>query len=204
MDEFDDAIKLTEEASLARSLPATLRLSSTLADDDWSDWLRLELIGYFEENPSMTERVDVPSYRAVPGTWQDDDGRPLVIADSKMLFFNKVHLRFGVAELETFVGSGPTTTSIRLPEQAGIVSSVLGVDVSTFSFERESVQQVLTKIRKKALEQLRRRKPALSAADVHVRFQKQDDTFLHRPSLWGMGVEPRALWKKLRRRALGR
>ncbi|MEI7871563.1 MAG: hypothetical protein WCK95_05565 [Alphaproteobacteria bacterium] len=200
MDEFDDAIKLTEEASLARSLPATLRLSSTLADDDWSDWLRLELIGYFEENPSMTERVDVPSYRTVPGTWQDDDGRTLVVADSKMLFFNKVRLRFGVAELETFVSSGPITTSIRLPEQAGIVSSVLGVDVSTFSFERESVQQVLTKIRKKALEQLRRRKPA----GIHVRFQKQDDTFLHRPSLWGMGVEPKALWKKLRRRALGR
>ncbi len=152
----------------------------------------------------MTERVDVPSYRTVLGEWQHDDGRPLAIADSKMLFFNQVRLRFGVAELETFVSSGPMTTSIRLPEQAAIVRSVLGVDVSTFSFERESVQQVLTKIRKKALEQLERRKPAISAPGVNERFQKQDDTFLHRSSLWGMGVEPRALWKKLRRRALGR
>lgn len=200
MSGFDQVIKLTEEEPLSRSLPAALRLANALPDQTWSEWLRLELMGYTRDNPSLKESTVVPTYRSVAGQWRDEYGRLFLVPDPKLGFVNETRLRFGVAELESVMSNGTGTVGMRLPGEAEIIRRELNVDVSIFEFQRAAISQVLANIRLKALEHLWERKPALTTPAAEVKLQKQDEIILLRPAIWGMGIDLRALWKRMRGR----
>ena len=60
-----------EEESLSRSLQAALRIATNIGDEQWTSWIKLELIGYVADNPAMKKDTIVPEYRGVPGQWYD-------------------------------------------------------------------------------------------------------------------------------------
>ena len=78
---FDFIMKRIDDEPLSKSLPMVLRLSQSIDASDLEKWIRLELNGYFNTNPALTEEVIVPEYRTVAGHHSDDYGRPLVIKD---------------------------------------------------------------------------------------------------------------------------
>ncbi|MDP2371599.1 hypothetical protein [Rhodoferax sp.] len=200
MSGFDQVVKLTEEEPLSRSLPAALRLATSLPDQAWAEWLRLEVMGYFNDNPSMNKGTVVPTYRSVPGEWHDEHGRPLVLTDPKLGFVNQIPLRYGVAELEAVAGKVEGSVAMRLPDQAQIIREVLKVEVSVFQFRPSSVAQVLTNIRLTALDHLWARKTALATLSAEGKLEKQEEIFLLRPAIWGVGLDLKALWRKTFRR----
>ena len=77
-----------------------LRVATTIADEEWASWIKLELMGYFQEKSAMKEDTIVPEYRGVPGQWYDDYGRAFVLNDHSLQFINEIRLRSGVTELE--------------------------------------------------------------------------------------------------------
>lgn len=196
MSGFDQVVKLTEEEPLSRGLPAALRLAISLPDQTWAEWLRLEVMGYFNDNPAMNEGVVVPKYRSVPGEWHDEQGRALVLTDPQLGFLNQIPLRYGVAELETVAGKAQGSVGMRLPDQARIIREVLKVEVSTFQFRPSSVAQVLANIRMTALDHLWQRKAALATPITEGKLEKQEEIFLLKPAIWGVGLDLKALWRK--------
>ncbi len=200
MSGFDQVVKLTEEEPLSRSLPAALRLAASLPDPAWASWLRLEVMGYFNDNPSMQEGTVVPKYRSVPGEWHDEHGRPLVLTDPQLGFVNQIYLRYGVAELESVAARAQGTVAMRLPDQAQLIREALKVEVSIFQFRPSSVAQVLTNIRLTALEHLWERKGVLATPAAEGKLEKQDDIFFFKPAFWGVGFDAKALWRRTFRR----
>jgi len=69
---FDRLLSLVEEQPLSRSLPAAIRIATTIGDEELACWIRLELMGYLADNPAMTYHTVVPEYRSVAVEWRDD------------------------------------------------------------------------------------------------------------------------------------
>jgi hypothetical protein len=107
-------------APLSELLPLLLSLSQILKNRELEKWVRLELNGYYNVNPALTEDVIVPEYRTVAGEHTDEYGRPLLITDPKLSFVNEDRLRNGVSELERLSGRDEMV-SIRNPVSAQLL-----------------------------------------------------------------------------------
>jgi hypothetical protein len=187
-----------EQQPLSRSLVTVLRTAGEIGDDGFAAWVKLELMGYLSGNAAMTKDVIVPEYRAVSGLWYDDFGRPLVIDDPTLDFVNEIRLRYGAAELEG-AASATDVLSMRENKLAEIIQQNLGATVTVFRFQSASVRQVLTNIKLHLIDHVTGRRDkinCLAAADS-IAQAPEPDILQIRPNLYGIGLDLRALWRKM-------
>lgn len=197
---YDSLLKAVDDVPLSRTLSKTLQAARRGGDKELEAWTRLELLGYWNSNPALTEQTVVPEYRTVPGEWMDEYGRRLLLTQPDLQFINETRIRWGVAELET-LAEGDAPIVFRLPGPAEIIREHLGVTVSIFRFSPASIPGVLWAIKAHLVQLLtdtsrssgqpQPPSPAESGA------QKAADVLVLRPSLYGIGVDLRALWRRV-------
>jgi len=191
---YEDLVDNVAAQALSQSLPRVLTVATSIRDDSLATLVKLELMGYWEDNPEMSADVVVPEYRTVAGNWYDDYGRRFLVQDEKIAFVNEIRLRQGVAELEGY-STATQVLSMRQPSYAEAIRDSLKVNVSVFQFHANTICQVLANIRVHILEELAQRQEAIAA----VRISKQepgDDIILVKPQLYGVGIDLRALWRR--------
>ena len=134
----------------------------------------------------------VPEYRTVAGQHQDIYGRTLVLK-SDLAFVNETRLRHSVAEIESIAnGQGPV--AIHDPGMCDMIKEHLNVDVHAFEFSRSSLAAVLSGIRTELgdrLTTLRNQAGPDESADT------SDEVLMLQPNFYGVGMDLRALWRKL-------
>jgi hypothetical protein len=196
--QYDQLMKSIEELPLGKALQKTLCVAQELKDNGFEKWIRLELHGYWNTNSALTEEVVVPEYRTVAGYYTDDYGRQLVLSDPKAGFINETRLRFGVIEMEGMIGAkGPL--AFRTPQFTEIIRDELGVEVTTFNFSPKAVPPVLEAIRTELFDGLTSRKDKIQGYDIQSEESKTEDVIQLKPNLYGIGVDLKALWRKLKK-----
>ena len=195
MNAFERLLALVEEQTLSRSLPAALRVAAAIADEEWASWIRLELMGYFADNPAMKEDTIVPEYREVPGLWYDDYGRVLALNNPDLVFINELRLRCGVPELAG-IATGTGTLAMRPTEFSETLRNNLNVEVSVFRFQPSSVNQVLINIKVRLLDHLASRHGRISTIpDIQV--SHETEILQLKPNVYGIGIDLKALWRRV-------
>ena len=196
-DVFNSLLGEVNDAPLSKTLPRILRLAQEWGDDELDSWVRLELRGYYQTNAAMSEETVVPAYRTVPGQWRDEFGRVLAIRQPDLRFLNEIRLREGVVELEALADSRESLY-VRLPQFAELIRANLDVDVSLFEFAPSSVQHVIAEIKTELSDHLAARR------DLGATFRPTDlasgtveDVIELRPNVFGIGLNLRALWRRL-------
>lgn len=159
-------------------------------------WCRLELAGYLASNPAMTDQIEVPEYRTVVGQHVDIAGRILKLP-TKLAFVGETWLRFGVEELEALAKTrGPVV--IRDPYMSSVIQQHLNVDVASFQFSAVHIIGILSSIRTELSVQLH----ALGSTEVNRvssgNAVERDEIIQLRPNFYGIGINLRALWRRLR------
>jgi hypothetical protein len=194
MDSFKKLLSIAEEQALSRSLPAALRIATTIADEKWASWIKLELIGYFRDNPELKEDSGVPEYRGVVGVWYDHYGRPLVVDNPNLAFINEIRLRHGVIELEGMATSaGPL--AMRAMDFSEIIRNSLKVEVSVFQIQPSLVKQILTNIKVQLLDRIAQQREKISAIP-DVQIPREAEILQLKPSIYGVGIDLKALWRR--------
>lgn len=195
MASMDGILEIAENEDLSHALTAALRIATALGDKEFSTWIRLELLGYLNDNRSFSgERV--PEYRLVSGAGFDRFGRPLILTDEQLYFINQVPLRHGAAELEELATrSGPLT--VVMPEYSELIRESLNVDVIVFQFNRAAVRQLLASIRVELIDRLTARRSAIAALPETAAPPVAPEIFQLKPSIYGIGVDLKALWRRL-------
>lgn len=196
MNTYDRLIRDAERAPLSSALQSTLRVALAMGDEDFASWLRWELFGYSGENPAMKPGVMVPTYRTVGGDWFDEYGRRLANTNPRLGFMNETRVRPGVPELEKLVTAKGVLT-IR-DDNASIVNETLGVQVTQFRFPTSALEPVLANIRAQLLHQLAERQSRLRDVKQPASPAASEQIVLLRPSFYGIGIDLRALWRRLR------
>ncbi len=181
--------KAVDSSNLHDSLRLVLRWASREEHEELARWCSLELGGYFDSNPAMGEDIEVPSYRSVAGQHSDLYGRPLVL-ETKLSFINETRLRNGVEEL-AHLASKKDDVSIHDPSMCEMIREHLEVEVYTFTFSATHLVGILSAIRM----ELDRRLDEF-APEVLV-LPGTDDVFLLKPNFHGIGIDLRALWRRL-------
>jgi hypothetical protein len=197
-------IEKAEKLPLSQSLPSALRLALAANDSELATWIRLELLGYTRDNPAMTQQIVVPEYRTVRGQWFDSYGRLFLVQDPKLDFMNETRLRAAVGELESFVGADGVLSQ-SMSDVAQLIQDHLHVDVNEFRFTPHSVEQVLANIRAQLLDRIAGHRAQLDTPAVAVqRTAHDEEVILLRPSIYGVGINLRALWRRWRSKPKGR
>lgn len=123
-------------------------------DDELVHWAKLELGGYTKENDELQEADIVPSYRIVSGQYFDQWNRPMVVADSQLLFILEYPLRNSVAEFEALTEQDGML-EIKDIRQFEMIEQNLKVRPWFFRFPVTMVKGVLAAIRTQTLEKIR-------------------------------------------------
>ncbi len=195
MSAFEHLSTLAEGGPLSKSLPSALRIATEIEDDDFASWIRLELMGYFSDNPAMKKETIVPEYRSVPGQWSDDFGRVLVLDDPRLEFVNEIRLRHGVAELEG-IATSTGMLAMRVTDLTELIRNNLNVNVTTFHLGPSSVSQVLTNIKMHLLDRLATQQDKISAlAESHL--VQEPEVLQLKPTFYGVSVDLKALWRRI-------
>ncbi|MCG7946621.1 MAG: hypothetical protein N0C84_09815 [Candidatus Thiodiazotropha taylori] len=192
---FDKLIEIVPNEPLSKSLPVVLRLAITVDDHDLIKWVKLELNGYFNTNPELTEEVIVPEYRTVAGQHSDDFGRPLVINDADLTFVNTTRLRFGVADLEKFVEEN-SEYSYRDPNMTEIIKKNMGVEVTTYTFHTGQAAGILAGIKTELIERLMPLKDKVEGSNEKGIISPTEDVIELKPNFFGIGLNLNALGRK--------
>jgi hypothetical protein len=195
MSELERLLTVAEEQPLSRSLPVALRVATVIGDEEWISWIKLELMGYFPDNPAMKKDTVVPEYRGVAGQWYDDYGRPLLLGDSGLDFINEIRLRQGVSELEGMAAS-TNALAMRLTDFSEIIRKNLNVEVTVFQFRPSSVTQVLTNIRVHLLDGLTSRGEKIKTLG-EIQIPPQGEILALKPGVYGMSIDLKALWRRV-------
>ncbi len=197
-DDYERLLRDLGHAPLSRCLPGALHPALGANDAELATWIRLELLGYTGANPAMTSKTVVPEYRTVRGQRFDAFGRPLIIQNPRLSFVNEERLRDPVGELEGFVGKTGTLT--KASSLAEVIRDTLDVEVTDFRFTPHSVEQVLANIRAQLVDRLASHRDRLRGApSVPVATPaSREEIVILRPSFYGVGINLRALWRRLR------
>jgi hypothetical protein len=194
MDSLTKLLSVVEEQPLSHSLPTALRVSTTIADEKWSSWIKLELMGYFADNPELKPETIVPEYRRIVGLWYDYYGRPLLINDPRIEIINELRLRHGVTELESIAGTtGPV--AFRAVDHSEIIRKELGVEVHVFQCPPGSVKQILTNIKVQLLDRIAQQQEKIKAIP-DVQTPREGEILQLKPTIYGVGVDLKALWRR--------
>jgi hypothetical protein len=193
---FEILIQRLHDEPASKTLPQVARLARRGGVPSLEGWARLELLGYWDTNPAMTEDVIVPEYRTVVGEWRDDFGRSLRITDDSLSFINSLRLRLGVVELESFFGA-TGLISYRPNEFSEIINKEFGIEVTTFSFDPRLIPSILAAIKMEASDRLVAEEAAL--APVLVNESPVEAGIIElKPSFYGISVDLKALWRRIR------
>jgi hypothetical protein len=195
----EELLRVAQNAPLSNSLPLVIRAETASGNEQLARWARLELLGYFADNPAMTKETRVPQYRVIRGQWFDMYRRPLVISEPAWDFINEIPLRSGVLELEGFVGASEGIT-ISLPEYVEMLRDKLRVEVHVFRFTSHAVEQVLASIKAQLLDRLATRPCKFGEAAAPTSRIAEGEILQLQPNLYGFGIDLKALWKRLRSR----
>lgn len=152
-----------EKAALPDLLRSLTRLAKQLGEEKLEKWARLELEGYENTNPAMTEDVVVPEYRTVPGQWADEFGNVLLLQDPGLQFLNEQRLRNSIVDLEQLAHSNHPLY-FRAPRGSQMIGKHLQVEVSRFCFSSRSLVTVLAAIRTRLIERLDELQPVVERA----------------------------------------
>ena len=181
-------------------LPRVIIFAESNGLTDLALWGRLELQGYSKANPSMTASTIVPEYRGIAGHWEDEYRRPLVVQDAKVAaIVNEVRLRQPISELEALL-EADGTVGVRIPELAETLRLELQVEVSMFCFSPTSVRQLVANVRTQLQIRLAAIAPQIPNAPPSSD-GVADEIVELKPNIFGMGVNLRAAWRWVRRRA---
>ena len=193
---YEELIATVDALELSKLLPKVLRISQELHDSEFEKWIRLELHGYWDTNPALTNDTIVPKYRTVVGYYTDDYGRPLIIKDHRLAFVNEIRLRFGVVEMEGIIGAqGPLT--LMDSGLTDLINKNFEVHVTTFNFYPNQINAVMMAIRTELSDRLISRKSQLSAPREESKINKAEDIIEIKPNFYGVGINARALFKRL-------
>jgi hypothetical protein len=135
-------------------LHKALLIAKNTKDVELEGWIKLEINGYFNTNPFLTEATVVPEYRTVSGLYCDIYNRPLLIDDNKLQFINTTRLRNGISELENFKTKYGSFMKIVEAESLNLVREFLKVEVHYFSFPTASIDSILDQIRIELLDKI--------------------------------------------------
>lgn len=192
---FNSILKKIDDEPLSKSLPMVLRLSKSIGESDLEKWVKLELNGYFNTNPALTDEVVVPEFRTVTGQHSDDYGRPLVIKDHKLAFVNTTRTRYGVADLERMLDEN-FTCSYRDALMSEIIKNNLDVEVSIFSFHTRQFAGVLSGIKAELSERLMAIKGQIEDVETDLASPPQEDVIELKPNFFGLGLNLNALLRR--------
>jgi hypothetical protein len=185
-------------APLTALLQRALEVAERRGDQELERWLRLELEGYFNTNPALTESVIVPEYRTVSGFHTDHYGRQVIFSDPKLSFINQTRLRQGVAELEALELADPPL-SIQDPALIDLLQQHLHIEAVAFSFPPSQVTGILSSIRVRFSEALLKLDLEDSSdPERSLDTQPREDIFEFRPNVSGIGINLNALWRRWR------
>lgn len=145
--------RLQSGEQLSSIFPSILIFAKRAKDKELEKWVILEMNGYFNTNPSLTEDVEVPSYRIVPGQFYDLYNRPLIITDPKLSFINEYRLRHSIKEIEEMSKTNGLM-SLQDTHLANLIWEGLKVKVHTFDFSPKSTLSILESIKTIALNKL--------------------------------------------------
>lgn len=193
----EELLRYAQESPLSSSLPIVLREEIASGNEDLARWARLELLGYYADNPAMTKETRVPEYRIIRGQWFDIYKRRLVITDPGLDFVNEIPLRSGVLELEGFIGTTEGIT-ISLPEYVEMLRDKLHLEVNVFRFTSHTIEQLLANIRAQLLDRLATRPQKVAVAGTSASPIAEGEILRLQPNLYGFGIDLKALWKRLR------
>jgi hypothetical protein len=184
---------------LSKALQTASRIVATTDEEEYKRWLRLELAGYFAGNSALSEDTVVPEYRTVTGQHFDLYGNRLQL-ESKLSFVNEMRLREGVEELESLASSRDMVT-LHDAKLCELIHANLGVEVHCFRFDAVCLKGVLAAIRAEAED---RANILHSDALTKQTTTASEEIVQLRPNIYGVGLDLRALWRKLRSYCTGR
>jgi hypothetical protein len=196
--EYKEILEAVDKLPLSKSLQKIIRIAQEIKDQDLEIWARLELHGYCNSNPVLSDEIVVPEYRTVAGYYTDDYGRRLEITEKEMGFLNEMRLRFGVVELEGLIGAkGP----LAFPAMnfAKIIRENLDVEVTTFNFNPATIPAVLEAIRTHLFDLLISRKHKFMDRKVSSMAFESEEIIQLKPNFYGVGIDLKALWKKFQK-----
>lgn len=192
---FNSIMKRIDDEPLSKSLPMVLRLSKSIGASDLEKWVKLELNGYFNTNPALTDEVIVPEFRTVTGQHSDDYDRPLIITDHNLAFVNTTRTRYGVADLERMLDEN-FTCSYRDTLMSEIIKNSLDVEVSIFSFHTRQFAGVLSGIKAELSERLMAIKGQIEDVQADIASPPREDVIELKPNFFGLGLNLNALFRR--------
>ena len=179
---------------LNTSLSRGLRVAQKLDDKSLEKWIRLESVGYYGSNPAMTDDVKVPEYRSVPGQRVNQYGQVMRVPE-KLDFVNITRLRNPVVELEQLQGTNGWITC-QDPSASEMIRQYMQVDVEFFQFTAVHLAGLLNEVKIRLSDQLVPLEAKSSAVDWAVPRNEGDIVEL-KPNFLGLGIDLRALWRRL-------
>lgn len=190
---LNSLLKDAQSKDLQKTIPVVLHLVRGRGLDDIERWLKLELNGYWNSNPALTDDTEVPEYRQVVGQHFDDYGRPLVIPQNDLQFVNTTRVRWGVIELEQMQKKGGLY-SIQDSYMIEVIKENMKVDVTRFTFDSRQLTAVLSTIKTELADRLSSIDGESGIVDS---FPDTNDQVLElKPNFYGIGVDLRALARK--------
>jgi AbiTii len=181
---------------VSKALGRTMRLAHERGDEELARWCRLEVQGYEAGNPAMGEDITVPVYRTVVGQHQDIYGR-VFLAPPELRIVNEDRLRMGAAELERLERNHKMVT-VHNPTMVQLIKEHLDVDVYSFTFSAANITSILASIQTELSARLARLAPLSPVTREDVMTRAPDDILEIKPGLWGIHVNVRALWRRIR------
>lgn len=181
---------------LSKALQRALRFAHEQGASELAAWLQLEIGGYYSTNSAWVESTKVPKYRTVSGMHFNAYGQRLHL-EPNVSFVNALYLREPVEVLETLKDTRRVAVVQDL-DAIQWIADFLKVEVFTFHFDTVEVVSILSQIRSELLSrtQVLANTPVKQKAGENA---NTEDILILKPTIHGIGVDLRALWRRARR-----
>lgn len=145
---FNSIIGSASTEPLSTLLLSSLVLAKSICSDEFERWLKLEISGYYNTNPTFEDDVIVPNYRMIPGYYEDENSNRINFG-----FLTHYPIREGVKDLEKQVEKNSWMSIVSPITNKELVES-LPFKIDKFIFNSDSITPVLNEIRISLIEKL--------------------------------------------------
>lgn len=161
-DLFNEIIESLQKGEfLSKIMPSVLIFAKNIDNAELIKWTELEMNGYFNSNPALTDDVVVPEYRIVAGQYLDQYQRVFVIPDARYQFISEYRLRQGVTELENLSSSHKLLT-IQDQGMLDTIRQELNAAVHSYTFDAGQITGILATIKGNLINRLLIVEPQIS------------------------------------------
>tara|TARA_R110000868_G_scaffold407712_1_gene689421 strand:- start:40 stop:660 length:621 start_codon:yes stop_codon:yes gene_type:complete len=195
---FQKILDNLDDESLNNSLSKSLRLAKQKGLSDFENWLQLELLGYTNNNDALNEKSEVPEYRSVTGRHLDQFGRPILVADDRLLFLNDVRLRNSISELER-LSTRDETVTIQDPNIIQFLKQHFEIEPYAFQFSSVQLLGVLNAIKTRLSDYLLKHIESIedvAVIETQLVPKKESELFELKPGIWGFSINLKVLARK--------